>query len=1816
MKNKLLFSLILLLSFATFLGTTFLLTGCDHTPQSEIETPDTPQQPENPSDDSDDKNDNKDGDDKKDNESGDGADDPDDVHAGGDTNSSNWNGWLMQKMHYTPEGKATNTFSELLIDSEVRLHYVIGSQAGDSGDTWANHSENYHTQSNNIRNPAYQNGMNGETRTANKARNYHPCVLYPARADSGNNYPYTDNKYYTYGIKNLGAGQMKYDNFEVGTNGVWRAKASVDYCNWGAAETGGWVRPSCNWSWMCGNTGQRWINAHNKNIGAWATDFLVFLDGIGHTINFSTLNNGRGGSVTGYYRDYFPAVSVPTKTGYIFKGYYTSSSGGTQIYNQNGRPACRFLYTNDITVYAQWTPITYYLKFDGNGATGGSMSNMTFTYDKYKDTTKNAFTKTGYTFAGWKMSNFNSSTALYYAGDNASPPWQSVTSSMLLDNGESFKNLTTTNGATVTLHAQWRANSYTATFDTNGGKVSPSSKSVTYDSTYGDLPEPTRPGYAFAGWKLSCLNEGLVATRTDTSWLTGWYTGIALKDIGVNLTVGSKYRFAFDIKTIDGTETIPWDRNCFFVNDNTKPDSLVNDMTKKPATSTSGITSTWTRYSAEFTYATDTTSSWKNDQIHIYPNFTDKTTQVQMTNIELVCLTSGKVTSSTTVKTDRDHKLFAQWTPNTYTLTLNANGGTGTTTKTVTRDSAVGALPTPTREGYTFKGWVGNMFMDYKPNIVGSTNYCVFDTFTNQNLVDYEDYTAVVKYKRPTNTSGTFEIFGDGSWMPLDRAPASDTLTTYTYHFNADKASAWTHGAAKRLMFYNIPSSSVSSSPADLIEIAIYRMKINGDAKLSAYVSDDDILTENSVIKMVENATVFASWEPNSYIVNFDTNGGSFANKTVPIDSDLNEWTIASGYNSAFKKISYVNGKNAVIVNGIGGWEHIYKTFTLRAGYTYTFSSYYNIITEITYQNTSFTESKGMRMQLFSGSVPPNQGGGQIAQCNFGYAIGSGTKSFTYKCTTTGTYCLSYNFGWLGDGEDIKLDVGDVSVNTNDPNFGSKIAVTYDSTYGSLPTPTREGYEFMGWSGAASTLDFSSWTFSGGATYDPNTGILTMDGENASATSPFIDVGQISSFYFYIYALCDVDAPIQTSVGYYDSSKTYYSGNGWSAAAKNYGVEVGKWGWVRTMYGASEQIKSGNCRYVTLGIYRDPTFAPSKYYVKKCAVGTADNYPKTYITSTNAVSIASNHTLLAEWKPVQRNVTIRVMSSGVGDDASDVFTESTFGMSSAVYSYYTCPTNGNDSTKSIVAITAKYTNFKHADGNLLTIYDVQVEKDRNYVFLGFTDSISNSSSTINVAPKITSAAQNSKSWKITNDTTIYLWFKKVSSNRLKYDEEEKYWYFEDGKTLQSYVGDTLNTTLNNDFDPTKAPDGSIVYYKNGEEKKIDLYERNGETYGWLTANKTYTMISKTLKLQGNTYFDGCESGSYSSDGRSATLNAKVVSGNQYNGCYINIQFNDGTNKGIDEYLVSEDLNRKCFEFTKTADVKMIRFKFNGSTHDSSFYLYDSSSAAYTKLFEDGHTYRFTFDYQYSSDKTNAKAWNMSLKEICKFEKDENNNKTYWFKYEPIRWRVSEYGVSNTSYPSGWEVYGSDNSGFMAVSENIVYASQMTLNQFDLGENRSYISSTKVGENSTEKQIVPFVTIDNGAYSMNNSILSGSFSYLNAKEANCKNFEESGSGSDCVTSTVSFKVRVASVEELQANFSDLRAKPTDFVAFLLGINSDQYCNYFTRDVGTKYYNMTGIGVDGTPRISEDGKVYNVVHDYYSNQFMGMRLAMNFTEGSRY
>lgn len=94
------------------------------------------------------------------------------------------------------------------------------------------------------------------------------------------------------------------------------------------------------------------------------------------------------------------------------------------------------------------------MKYNGNTATSGSTADSSHTYDTAKALTVNGFTKTGYTFKNWNTAADGSGTA--YA-DNAS-----------------LKNLTSVNGGTVTLYAQWTANILTVQYHVDGA--------VKYDS--------------------------------------------------------------------------------------------------------------------------------------------------------------------------------------------------------------------------------------------------------------------------------------------------------------------------------------------------------------------------------------------------------------------------------------------------------------------------------------------------------------------------------------------------------------------------------------------------------------------------------------------------------------------------------------------------------------------------------------------------------------------------------------------------------------------------------------------------------------------------------------------------------------------------------------------------------------------------------------------------------------------------------------------------------------------------------------------------------------------------------------------------------------------------------------------------------------------------------------------------------------------------------------------------------------------------------------------------------------------------------------
>lgn len=82
--------------------------------------------------------------------------------------------------------------------------------------------------------------------------------------------------------------------------------------------------------------------------------------------------------------------------------------------------------------------------------------------------------------------------------------------------------------ADLTLYAGWKPNDCTVTFVVNDGSTTASTKTVTYDGTYGELPVPVREGYTFAGWYTDeqnggqILSDSVVSTDEDHTLYAHW----------------------------------------------------------------------------------------------------------------------------------------------------------------------------------------------------------------------------------------------------------------------------------------------------------------------------------------------------------------------------------------------------------------------------------------------------------------------------------------------------------------------------------------------------------------------------------------------------------------------------------------------------------------------------------------------------------------------------------------------------------------------------------------------------------------------------------------------------------------------------------------------------------------------------------------------------------------------------------------------------------------------------------------------------------------------------------------------------------------------------------------------------------------------------------------------------------------------------------------------------------------------------------------------------------------------------------------------
>ena len=178
----------------------------------------------------------------------------------------------------------------------------------------------------------------------------------------------------------------------------------------------------------------------------------------------------------------------PTLKGYTFAFWYLGEDEQNATAYDFDTPV-----TENITLTAKWNINKYTVAFNTDGGTPVPPAQEV----EYGLTATEpaAPEKTGYTFDGW------------YLGDEK----------------YDFSAAVEQN---ITLTAKWTQNTYTVTFDPNGGNElaeADKTKVVKIGEAYGELPTPTRKGYNFAGW-YTAAEEGTVVTADTTVTATTDHT--------------------------------------------------------------------------------------------------------------------------------------------------------------------------------------------------------------------------------------------------------------------------------------------------------------------------------------------------------------------------------------------------------------------------------------------------------------------------------------------------------------------------------------------------------------------------------------------------------------------------------------------------------------------------------------------------------------------------------------------------------------------------------------------------------------------------------------------------------------------------------------------------------------------------------------------------------------------------------------------------------------------------------------------------------------------------------------------------------------------------------------------------------------------------------------------------------------------------------------------------------------------------------------------------------------------------------------------
>ena len=664
-----------------------------------------------------------------------------------------------------------------------------------------------------------------------------------------------------------------------------------------------------------------------------------------------------------------PEANMPTKGGYTFDGYFTETSGGTKYYNADGSSA--HVWDGSAgTLYAHWTINDYTATFkaddipDPDNALHDSPNDSSPDYDVESTFTfPTGLDKDYYVFDGvWKVtgsegesnwttgdtytagstsptgkygnvtfraqytpvdylltfdpnggsaiiSNYDSATdtnhykynyecrtrpatpaSLYYTMQSTLPTstwlgytlvgWQPITSVGSWDASQVYPAGTSLKGmhGNVTLKAKWASETSTVTLNINtaAGEAIQGNTSLSYAFAESlTLNNPTKTGYTFTGWKVTTVpNSYPSSVPVANRWV-----------INTTYELGSEANVVLDAGKIGNVTLTPmWEHIKYTItyagNNGTTPDAkdyyIDSTAFNLPGSTRNG-------------YDFDGWTVTAHDEVY---NWTASSYAYNYS-------VSGKYGSVT---------LTAQWKAHEYTITLDVNDGDAITPNTRSyKTTESTGLPTPTRTGYTFKGWkVTNPGAD--TNWVDGTVYSV---------------PPQVSLVAPSGFYGNV------------------TLTAQWEHetYTITKSTSGTNGGDKT---YHIDDAAFTLGSSVLAGYEFLNWKVTSADANSNWTVDDTYNADTSISGKYGNVTVEAQFSPvTSYITYQNPDGTQYAQDPYTIQNAVtirnyakdgytfNGWTVVSADADCWPSV------DSVIAGAISynAGEH-YGNVTLKAKLT------------------------------------------------------------------------------------------------------------------------------------------------------------------------------------------------------------------------------------------------------------------------------------------------------------------------------------------------------------------------------------------------------------------------------------------------------------------------------------------------------------------------------------------------------------------------------------------------------------------------------------------------------------------------------------------------------------------------------------------------------------------------------------------------------------------------------------------------------------------------------------------------------------------